>query len=232
MPVWDDIITESDKEIYKKAGFRVDSSAGTRDLGANPALVIIDVTYAFVGDKPEPILQSMERFPLSCGEHGWKAVNHIASLLPVAREKRIPIIYTLRDISLPRKWADRNPGSVQARREETTFEIVREIAPTSSDIVMRMLSPSIFMQTPLINILIPLKVDTLLVCGCTTSGCVRASVVDAASYGFTVGVIEECTFDRGEVSHKVNLFDMNSKYASVVSIAEAKEYLVKLPRKG
>lgn len=232
MDVWDDVITEFDKEIYKKAGFRVDSSAGTRDLGANPALVIIDVTSGFVGDKPEPILQSMERFPLSCGEHGWKAVNQIASLLPVAREKRIPIIYTLRDISLPRKWADRNPGSVKARKEETTIEIVREITPTSSDIVIRKLSPSIFMQTPLINILIPLKVDTLLVCGCTTSGCVRASVVDAASYGFTVGVIEECTFDRGEVSHKVNLFDMNSKYASVVSIAEAKDYLVKLPRKG
>jgi nicotinamidase-related amidase len=84
------------------------------------------------------------------------------------------------------------------------------------------------MQTPLINILTPLKVDTLLICGGATSGCVRASVVDAASYGFTVGVIEECTFDRGEVSHKVNLFDMNSKYASVVSSAEIKEYLGKV----
>jgi nicotinamidase-related amidase len=153
-------------------------------------------------------------------------------LLPAARKKRIPIIYTLRYISLPRKWSDRHPGSVKARKEATTFDIVRDIAPTSSDIVIRKLSPSIFLQTPLINVLIPLKVDTLLVCGCTTSGCVRASVVDAASYGFRVGVIEECTFDRGEVSHKVNLFDMNSKYASVVSIAEAKDYLIKLPRKG
>ncbi len=232
MAVWDDIITESDKEIYKRIGFRVDSRAGTKDFGNNPALVIIDVTYAFVGDRPEPILQSIERFPLSCGEHGWKSVNQIASLLPVAREKRIPIIYTLRDISLPRKWSDRNPGSVKARKERATYEIVREIAPSANDIVIRKLPPSIFLQTPLINVLIPLKIDTLLVCGCTTSGCVRASVVDAASYGFTVGVIEECTFDRVEVSHKVNLFDMNSKYASVVSIAEAKDYLGKLPSRS
>jgi len=232
MPVWDDIITESDKEIYKRIGFRVDSRAGTKDFGNNPALVIIDVTYAFVGDRPEPILKSIERFPLSCGEHGWEAVNQIASLLPLGREKRIPIIYTLRDSALPRKWADRNPGSVKAREKETTNEIVREIAPSADDIIIRKLSPSIFLQTPLINVLISMKVDTLIVCGCTTSGCVRASVVDAASYGFIVGIVEECTFDRVEVSHKVNLFDMNSKYASVVSIAEAKDYLDKLPSRS
>ncbi len=231
MDVWDDVITEFDKEIYKKAGFRVDSSAGTRDFGVNPALLIIDVTYGFVGDKPEPISESVERFPLSCGERGWKAVEQIGSLLPLAREKRIPIVYSVGESTLPGKMWNRNPGSVKARKADNADEIVRELAPTASDIVIRKFAASIFMQTPLINVLVPLKVDTLLVCGGVTSGCVRASVVDAASYGFTVGVIEECTFDRGEVSHKVNLFDMNSKYASVVSIAQAKEYLSTLKSK-
>jgi nicotinamidase-related amidase len=227
MAIWDDLITESDKEIYKKAGFRV-ASVGTKELGNNPALVIIDVTYGFVGDKPEPISQSTERFPLSCGERGWNAVEQIASLLPLAREKRLPIVYSVNDPSVPRKWVSRNPGSVKAWKTPVSNEIVREIAPSEGDILIRKFAPSIFMQTPLINILTPLKVDTLLICGGATSGCVRASVVDAASYGFTVGVIEECTFDRGEVSHKVNLFDMNSKYASVVSNAEIKEYLGKV----
>ena len=176
-------------------------------------------------------MKSIERFPLSCGENGWKAVYQIASLLPLARKKQIPIIYSAGELSLSKEWSKRNPRSEEIRQNKIGKEIVREIAPTANDIVIRKLAPSIFLGTPLINVLIPLKVDTLLFCGGTTSGCVRASVVDAASYGFTVGVIEEGTFDRGEVSHKVDLFNMNAKYASVVSIAEAKDYLSKLPGK-
>ncbi len=226
MAIWDDIIPESEKEIYERAGY------GRKiTFGNNPALVIVDVTYNFVGDKPEPILKSIERFPLSCGENGWKAVYQIASLLPLARKKQIPIIYSAGELSLSKEWSKRNPRSEEIRQNKIGKEIVREIAPAANDIVIRKLAPSIFLGTPLINVLIPLKVDTLLFCGGTTSGCVRASVVDAASYGFTVGVIEEGTFDRGEVSHKVDLFNMNAKYASVVSIAEAKDYLSKLPDK-
>ncbi len=219
MPVWDDIITEFDKEVYRKSGHRIDSRVGTKDFSNNVALVIIDVTHAFVGDKSEPILKSIERFPLSCGEHGWQAVNQIASMLPLAREKRIPIVYSVGDRSLPRKWNRRNPRAKEIRENKIGNNIIQEIAPMAGDIIIRKFGPSLFLQTPLINVLTPLRVDTLLMCGGVTSGCVRASVVDAASYGFTVGVIEECTFDRGEVSHKVNLSDMNAEYASVISIA-------------
>lgn len=228
MPIWDDVITESDKEIYRKVGYGVRKVT----FGNTPALVIIDVTYDFVGNEPEPILKSIERFPLSCGENGWKAVYQIASLLPLAREKQLPIIYSVGEPSLPRKWVQRNPRSDEVRANKIGNEIVREIAPQPNDIIIRKCAPSIFLQTPLINVLVPLRVDTLLFCGGVTSGCIRASVVDAASYGFNVFVIEECTFDRGEVSHKVNLFDMNAKYASVVSIAEARDYLNKLVSKG
>ncbi len=86
MPIWDDIITESDKEIYRKSGI------GSRKVsfGNNPALVIIDVTHNFVGDKPEPILKSIERFPLSGGENGWNAVYQIVSLLPLAEKSKFP----------------------------------------------------------------------------------------------------------------------------------------------
>ena len=78
MPVWDDIITETDKEIYRKAGYRIGPSAGTRDFGNNPALVIIDVTNGFVGDNPdEPIAESIERLPLSCGEYGWRSGQRV-----------------------------------------------------------------------------------------------------------------------------------------------------------
>ena len=219
MAIWDDVLTEFDKEVYRKAGYGREAS-----LGERPALAVIDVTYDFVGDKPEPILKSIERFPLSCGENGWKAVKQIASLLPLVREKGIPIIYSASNTSLPRVWQKRHPGEKQ---NKIGNEIVKEIAPTSDDIVIYKIGPSIFQGTPLTNILVHLNVDTLICCGTTTSGCVRASVVDASTFGFNVGVIEECTFDRGEVSHKVNLFDMDAKYGKVMPLAEAKDYLSK-----
>jgi len=77
--------------------------------------------------------------------------------------------------------------------------------------------PSMFFGTALAAYLTSLRVDTVLVCGCTTSGCVRATVVDAFSYSYKTIVVEECTFDRSAVSHKVNLFDMHQKYADGTS---------------
>jgi maleamate amidohydrolase len=70
-----------------------------------------------------------------------------------------------------------------------------------------------------------LDVDTLIVAGTTTSGCVRASVVDAASYNYYVGVVEECCFDRFDVSHRVSLMDMHAKYGEVIDLTRAQEYL-------
>jgi nicotinamidase-related amidase len=105
---------------------------------------------------------------------------------------------------------------------------VREIAPSASDIVIKKLKPSAFHGTPLVGFLNDLHVDTLLICGTTTSGCVRASVIDAFSYNFRVGVIEECTFDRGKASHAINLFDMHAKYADVVGIDQVLDYLESL----
>ncbi len=103
--------------------------------------------------------------------------------------------------------------------------IVREIAPHEGDIVILKDKPSVFFGTPLMSYLHELQVDMLLVAGTTTSGCVRATVVDAFSYNFKVVVVEECVFDRGQASHKVNLFDMQAKYADVVPLEAALRYL-------
>jgi nicotinamidase-related amidase len=99
------------------------------------------------------------------------------------------------------------------------------ITPQPSDIVIQKDKPSAFFGTPLLSYLIALGVDGLLVCGTTTSGCVRASVLDAFSYNIPLAVVEECTFDRGEVSHKINLFDMQAKYADVVSLADTLAFI-------
>ena len=105
------------------------------------------------------------------------------------------------------------------------YDIVPTLAPRPGELVARKARASAFFDTPVATWLRQLDVDTLVVAGETTSGCVRASVVDAYSHGFAVVVVEEATFDRSTLSHKVNLYDMNLKYASVLHLDEILAYL-------
>jgi nicotinamidase-related amidase len=99
------------------------------------------------------------------------------------------------------------------------------IRPRPGEVVIQKTKPSAFFGTPLASYLTGLGVDTVLVTGTTTSGCVRATVVDAFSNNFRTLVVEEAVFDRGDLPHKANLFDMHSKYADVITVDEAKAYL-------
>ena len=108
---------------------------------------------------------------------------------------------------------------------ERGYQFVDEIAPAENDILLPKRHASAFFGTAMVSYLIDLGIDTLLVTGCTTSGCVRATVADAFSYNFRVLVVEDCCYDRGYTSHLVNLFDMDAKYADVVSIGDAVGYL-------
>jgi nicotinamidase-related amidase len=101
------------------------------------------------------------------------------------------------------------------------YEFVEDVAPKASDITIPKHHASAFFGTPLASHLVNLRVDSVYIAGCTTSGCVRASAVDATSLGFRVTVPHECVFDRSQTSHAVNLFDMASKYADVLSLQEA-----------
>lgn len=234
MAIWDDLLSAHERQLY--GGARHERRVG---FGNRPALLIIDVTYPFAGEKSEPIAESSKRFPLSCGEAGWKAVDQIASLLPLARQKNVPLFYVDRahEIKKPshafsrlvRKWDNLDFSTPNMGQTERGHNMVREIAPRAGDVVIFKEGASAFFGTQLISLLVSSGVDTLLVCGTTTSGCVRASVIDAAQYGLRVSVIEEGVFDRIELSHKVNLFDMNAKYADVISIDEAREYISQLP---
>jgi nicotinamidase-related amidase len=223
--VWDKFITEEDRQVYDLAGF-----GRKGGLGQRPAILIIDVQYRTVGHEPMPIQESMKRFySTSCGEAGWQAVRCIKDLLEIARPKRVPVIYPY---VAPKKAMDSGrlgekvPTIMNVAQEGYAF--VEEIAPAEGDIIIPKKHASAFFGTPLASHLIDLEADTLLVTGCTTSGCVRATVADAFSYNFRVAVVEDCVYDRGKVSHAVNLFDMQQKYADVLSIAEVKNHLVNL----
>ena len=232
MSIWDDVLTDRDKEVYDKAGY------GTKEgFGDRPAVLIVDANYNFVGDKPEPILESIKKFHNSCGEEGWAGIKNIRKLLDAARKKKVPIFYSTDEPFYGEanrgRWASKNSRLIEELGERSVLgnRIVEEIAPRKEDIVIHKMKPSAFFQSPLLSYLIQLNIDSLIIGGTTTSGCVRATVIDAFSYNYKVAVVEDCTFDRGQASHKINLFDMNAKYADVVRIDEAIKYLSDISNK-
>jgi nicotinamidase-related amidase len=107
-----------------------------------------------------------------------------------------------------------------AERRRRMGEIIPEVAPLPGELVIEKVSPSVFQGTPLVGQLVARRIDTLIVTGESTSGCVRAAVVDGCTSRFNMIVAEECVFDRVQASHAMNLFDMNDKYADVLPVDE------------
>lgn len=222
--VWDKFLTERDRRIFGEAGF-----GQKMGVGKKPAFVIVDVMYDFCGHRAEPIEESVKLWNHSCGEAAWEAIPKIGKLAEVFRSKGFPVFYTTipdmkRDDAFEwGLWTLKDARITEKSKVEgyEKNEVVREIAPKPEDIVIEKVKPSAFHATPFVEYLVRLGVDTLFVCGTTTSGCVRATVVDGFSHNYRINVVEDCTFDRGEASHAINLFDMNQKYADVVTAEEA-----------
>jgi maleamate amidohydrolase len=219
---WDGIVSAEEQDAYRAAGFGRPSG-----LGKAPALLIIDVQYRTVGTRPLPFWEAIKEFSTSCGEVGWDAVGRIQPLLAEFRQRRWPVLYPYVAPKNKKTDGGRLAEKVPAimNISDRGYEFVAEIAPVEGDILLPKKHPSAFFATPLVSHLIDLGVDTLVVTGCTTSGCVRASAVDAFAYNFKVVVPEDCVYDRSRVSHAVNLFDMASKYADVAPVAEVIEKL-------
>ena len=227
--IWDKFLTERDKQVFAQSGFGALAGGGKK-----PALLIIDVNYNFCGEQREPILESIKKWRTSCGEDAWDALPHIRRLIDRCHEKGIPVIYTtgtVRDDGWDKgSWAWKSSRSNEdvasgkpAARETNRDgnDIMDEIAPGPRDIVIRKLKPSAFSGTPLQAFLNDLGADSLIVTGTTTSGCVRASVIDAFSNNLRCTIVEEACFDRSQASHAINLCDMHAKYADVVPVEEA-----------
>jgi nicotinamidase-related amidase len=219
---WRQAIPEAEWLVYERAGFG--RPAG---LGERPALLIIDVQYRTVGDEPLPLLESIERhYRTSCGEAGWRAVEHIAPLLEAARVAGVPVVYPH---VAPKTALDtgRSGTKIPSLMEvpDRGYAFVEEVAPEPGDLLVPKRHPSGFFGTSLASYLIDMRVDTVLLCGCTTSGCVRATAMDAFAYNFRCGVVEECVYDRSPTAHAVNLFDIQAKYGDVLAVRDAIAYL-------
>ena len=234
--VWERFLTEQDKahQALRSGDRRI-------GFGQRPAILLIDLYRWVFGDKPQPLLEAVKDWPGSCGLVAWESVPHIQSLLSTAREARIPIAYVTgldeRDSGMS-GWAtaNRRTGAAERpadpemeERRRRQYDIIDEIAPMDGEVVLRKNSPSAFNGTPLENHFAHLGIDTVIIAGESTSGCVRASVVDACSRRYRVAVAEECVFDRTEAAHAINLFDMNEKYADVLPLGGIEDYIRSLP---
>jgi nicotinamidase-related amidase len=225
MPVWSDVVPESDRETYRAAGFGASQQPGTR-----PALLVVDVTYGFTGTEGQSLREAVREYRTSCGPYAWAAIPAIGELVGAARTTGVPVIYTrgrtVRQAAALGGWAAKNRRAAEdVAAGERRNTIVAQLAPGPDDLVIEKDKPSGFFGTALVAHLVDLGVDTLVVTGGTTSGCVRATVVDAFSYNFRVVVPQEAVFDRATVPHKVNLFDLHAKYAQIQPVEQTLAYL-------
>lgn len=225
---WDDVLTDQDREVIRRGGY-----GQSRGLGTSPALLLIDCQYNHIGGDA-PILEQIDEYPAGGGEAAWQAVRNIEPVLARFRELGAPVIYTRycfttrgarfdafaskRGKNLSR-FLDGSPGT----------RIVEPLTPRDEDLVIDKVHASAFYATALLSALVRLRVDSLIVVGVSTSGCVRATVVDAVSNNFYVAVLQDCVADRIELSHKASLLDLWMKYADVMPSTDALDYLGALP---
>ncbi|MFN0094010.1 MAG: isochorismatase family protein [Dehalococcoidia bacterium] len=221
---WEPYLSERDR-AHLRAGYDKKELFG---FGKNPVLLVIDDYYSVLGLERQPFFDSIKKWPMSCGLEGWEAIDKTVELIRHARSNDVPVIYVhgMEKGFVP--WGRRanreRLANLTPEERAKANVIVDEIAPLDGDLIIQKAAASAFQGTPLSFHLNYHGVDTVIACGETTSGCVRASVVDGATHRYAMGVVEECCFDRTESSHYINLFDMNQKYADVISIPEAAAY--------
>jgi len=191
----------------------------TMGLGERPGLVVVDFQLGFT-DPASPI-----------GGDMTDAVQATAALLDVCRAASVPVWYTV--VGYQPGLADAGVWPLKYPRLDTLqvgtpwVDVDPRVAPRESEVVIRKQYASAFFGTSLSSMLNAAGVDSLIVTGCTTSGCIRATVVDAVAYGYRVVVAEDCCADRDEAPHQANLFDIRTKYADVVPSSKVVQALAR-----
>jgi len=181
-------------------------------LGKRPALLVVD----FVNGFADPQLLG--------GGNIRDAIGATVPLLGFFRERKLPVIFTrivyAEDGSDAGIWCEKAPRLRLLTETADASQVVCELAPRAGELVVRKTQASAFFGTHLGSVLTSRSIDTLVVVGCTTSGCVRASVVDAMSMNFRTLVASDAVGDRAMGPHKANLFDMGQKYADLLAVWE------------
>ena len=196
----------------------IEGFGGRGGFGRRPALVVIDMTLGFTD--PES--------PLACDLEG--PVSEIQKLLEAARRAEIPVAFTTvayrgSDKLTAAAFIDKVPALLNLEAGSRWADIDPRIAPRETEPVLNKLFASGFFGTGLSSLLTAAGVDTLIITGASTSGCVRATAVDALQYGFRPVVPREAVGDRNPEAHEANLYDVDAKYGDVVSVGDTIDYL-------
>lgn len=198
---------------------------GRMGFGRSPAVIVVDFIRAYT-DRGSPLFAPAV----------VEAVTATAPLLQAARRRRVPIIYTRvlyhRDGIDGGLFVHKVPALRAMVEGNPLADIVPELPPNADDLVLIKQYASAFFGTSLAATLTAWGIDTLVITGCSTSGCVRATAVDAMQHGFRPIVPRECVGDRHEGPHEANLFDINAKYGDVVSLKDVMSRLQALPWNG
>jgi maleamate amidohydrolase len=203
----------SDAEFFRQRGFGQKLGFGQR-----PALLIVDMAKAFTNPA------------MTLGSNLDSQIEAIQALLRAAHDRDVPVIFStvsyedenLKDAGV---FGMKQKGSSTLRAGTEGVQIDSRLEFRKSDSLLVKKYASCFFGTDLVSRLLVRQVDTLIITGCTTSGCVRASAVDACQIGFRPMVVREAVGDRSQAAHEQSLFDLNAKYADVVSLDETLHYL-------
>ena len=217
---WEELVEQADGGAYRARHW----VTAPMSLGRRPALLIIDAVRAFTGVRGQTVDEAIADYPTSCGPHAWKAIPAIRRLRDLAVSSAWPVVYTTGLPGGTGFYGGTVKGDLQGLGSPMDLPgaqaIAEDIAPPAAALVLAKPKASAFFDTPLLSHLIRRGVDSVVVAGGTTSGCVRATVIDAHSHGYRTFVVEDAVFDRSRLSHGVNLFEMNAKYADVLTADE------------
>lgn len=220
---WNPYLNETERRVIENGKY-----GQSRGLGERPVLLIIDLQHNYVG-ADEPITEQQDRWPAGGGADAWAALRKVVPLAAAFRSAGCPVMYTR---NVQKKTTEFDGVSAKAGWDHSSTveghigaEIVTDVAPADRDLVIDKSYASAFYGTPLLSYLISLRCDTLVIAGVSTSGCVRATAVDAAMRGFRLGVVHDAVADRIQLSHAATLLDLWMKYADLLSSDEAIEYV-------
>jgi Amidases related to nicotinamidase len=203
-----------------RSEFKAKGLGGRVGFGQRPAIVVVDLITGFT-DSRSPLAGDMDA-----------QVEATNTVLGSAREQDVPIIFTTvsydADLQEAGLWIRKIPSNNWLVEGSEWTELDERLGRKPNEMLLVKKYASCFFGTDLIARLQAKRVDTVIIVGCTTSGCVRATAVDACSYGFHTIVVEEAVGDRAKLPHLASLFDIDAKYGDVVSVQEADGYLREL----
>ena len=204
------------RDIYREAGF-----TGFFELGSRPALLVVDFCRGFTDPR------------CALGSDATEEVERTRNVLDVARSRGVLVVFTTiaydPGARVSTAWLRKVPSLGQLIVGSPWVEIDPRLGRLANETVVAKHGASAFFGTPVASMLLASHVDSVLVLGATTSGCVRASVVDCVQHGFATFVVTDCCADRSSAPHQANLFDMTAKYADPLTAKEVVRYLECLP---